>query len=95
MVDPWETLQPDYPPTYLSLKHFDHCLNPADRTRTGISDPTHLITLSNGLVRVLLLAGSDLIESFGVPGLWAESHVRSFCISWLVPLLMWGSCMEF
>lgn len=27
-------------------------------------------------VKVMLLAGADLIESFGVPDLWATDHVR-------------------
>lgn len=46
-------------------------------------------------VKVMLLAGADLIESFGVPDLWAADHVGSFHDSldfkphWLTSFFLW------
>jgi nicotinic acid mononucleotide adenylyltransferase len=31
----------------------------------------------HGCVRLMLLCGADLLESFSVPGLWSKEHVRS------------------
>lgn len=69
MVDPWEAGQPEYQRTAVVLDHFDEELN-------GVLGG---LTMKNGKKRkykVMLLAGGDLIESFGEPGVWSEPDVR-------------------
>lgn len=68
MVDPWEASQPDYTRTALVLEHFDEQLN-----------GTGGIALQDGKkkrIKILLLAGGDLIESFGEPGVWSEPDLH-------------------
>jgi nicotinamide mononucleotide adenylyltransferase len=68
MVDPWEAGQPEYKRTAIVLDHFDEMLN---ANGGGI-------TMSDGKRRrykIMLLAGGDLIESFGEPGVWSEPDV--------------------
>lgn len=69
MVDPWEASQKEYAPTARVLDHFDHELN---QVRGGV------VCASTGQrrpVRIVLLAGSDLIQTMSEPGLWAEEDV--------------------
>lgn len=68
MVDPWEASQPDYTRTALVLEHFDEHLNGAGG-----------IALQDGTkkrIKIVLLAGGDLIESFGEPGVWSEPDLH-------------------
>ncbi|KAG8812761.1 hypothetical protein FRC17_001834 [Serendipita sp. 399] len=68
MVDPWEGLQARYQPTAVVLDHFDHQVN---EVLGGIE-------LTNGerkRVRVMLLAGSDLINTMSEPGVWSPSDL--------------------
>lgn len=68
MVDPWEAGQPEYQRTAVVLDHFDEMLNGSGGG----------LTMSDGKKRkfkVMLLAGGDLIESFGEPGVWSEPDV--------------------
>lgn len=68
MVDPWEAGQSEYKRTAVVLEHFDEMLN---------QDVGGLM-MSDGRKRkykVMLLAGGDLIESFGEPGVWSEPDV--------------------
>ncbi|KAI8867305.1 Nucleotidylyl transferase [Ramicandelaber brevisporus] len=70
MVDDWEALQPTYQRTISALDHLNEMLN----IETGGG-----ILLSNGErkpIKILMLAGGDLIESFGVPGLWATDDLH-------------------
>ncbi|KAI9063917.1 Nucleotidylyl transferase [Trametes sanguinea] len=67
MVDPWEAFQ-DYQRTAVVLDHFDYEIN---TKRGGIE-------LSDGTrkpVRVMLLAGSDLIATMSEPGVWSEADL--------------------
>lgn len=67
MVDAWESLQSEYTRTADVLDHFDQEINGdggiilADGTRRR--------------VKIMLLAGGDLIQSFGEPGVWSEPDV--------------------
>ncbi|KAI0602164.1 hypothetical protein F4775DRAFT_588986 [Biscogniauxia sp. FL1348] len=69
MVDSWEAIQPDYMPTAKVLDHFEHEINgvlggvlSADgRTRRP--------------VKIMLLAGADLIGTMSTPGVWAEKDL--------------------
>ncbi|KAJ1564478.1 hypothetical protein HK405_014773, partial [Cladochytrium tenue] len=62
MVDRWEACRPDAERTSVVLQHFDDCIN------GGVSsNPDEWGVLCNGKrrqVRIMLLAGGDLIESF-------------------------------
>jgi nicotinamide mononucleotide adenylyltransferase len=67
MVDDWEVKQKDdWQRTVFVLDHFHHHLNSLPQ-RLDPSRPT---------IRIMLLAGGDLIESFGTPGLWAREDVN-------------------
>ena len=71
MVDPWETCQ-DYKRTALVLDHFDHEINDVlggVRTEDG----------QQRRVRMMLLAGSDLISTMSEPGVWSEEDVSHHC----------------
>ncbi|CEQ39493.1 SPOSA6832_01044 [Sporobolomyces salmonicolor] len=78
MVDPWEARQPDYLPTAQVLDHFDHELN---TVRGGadvvVTDPqTGETRIEKKRVRIMLLAGSDLILTMSEPGVWAEKDLH-------------------
>ena len=85
MVDPWEALQDEYQRTALVLDHFDHAINEvlggvldADGALTCAMRYNPIVTSHPGLkhrVRVLLLAGSDLIHTMSEPGVWSAADV--------------------
>jgi nicotinamide mononucleotide adenylyltransferase len=72
MVDPWEALQPDYKPTAQILHHFNHEINEvlggaqkADGTRSPM--------------RIMLLAGADLIQTMSTPGQPYTVYFQCYC----------------
>lgn len=68
MVDPWEAFQHEYQRTAVVLDHFDHEIN----TVCGG------VTTAEGerrKVRVMLLAGSDLIATMSEPGVWTADDL--------------------
>jgi nicotinamide mononucleotide adenylyltransferase len=72
MVDPWEAGQAEYQRTAVVLDHFDELLNSPNGVMGGG------LVMSDGKrrrIKVMLLAGGDLIESFGEPGVWSEPDV--------------------
>lgn len=72
MVDPWEAGQPEYQRTAIVLDHFDEMLNSGEHGKGGL-------VMRNGTRRrykIMLLAGGDLIESFGEPGVWSEPDLH-------------------
>ncbi|KAF4549796.1 Nicotinamide/nicotinic acid mononucleotide adenylyltransferase-like protein [Elsinoe fawcettii] len=66
-VDPWEALHEEYLETAKVLDHFDHEIN---IVRGGIETP-------NGpkKARIALLAGADLVQTMGTPGVWAAKDI--------------------
>ena len=67
MVDSWEAFQ-SYQRTAIVLDHFDHEINTVlggVRTESG----------EHRSVRVMLLAGSDLIGTMSEPGVWSYTDV--------------------
>ncbi|QRW21464.1 cytidylyltransferase domain-containing protein [Rhizoctonia solani] len=70
MVDPWEASQPEYQRTAVVLEHFDHELNQGPNGGVQMRDG------SRRKVKIVLLAGGDLIESFGAPGVWAPQDLH-------------------
>lgn len=61
MIDPWEALQPDYTPTAQVLDHFNHEIN---EVLGGAQKPDG----TRVPVRIMLLAGADLVQTFSTPG---------------------------
>lgn len=77
MVDPWEAFQ-SYQRTAIVLDHFDHLINTVlGGVRT--SDGEHRE------VRVMLLAGSDLIGTMSEPGVWSYTDVCGLFSCYLYP----------
>ena len=75
MVDSWEPSQPAYVRTAKVLDHFHEELNGKDG---GILMPDGIIDFILGTrkpIRIVLLAGGDLIQSFSVPNLWKEEDL--------------------
>lgn len=69
MVDAWESLQAKYTRTALVLDHFNDEINVKRggiRTKSGESRG----------VKIMLLAGGDLIESMGEPDVWADQDLH-------------------
>jgi nicotinamide mononucleotide adenylyltransferase len=69
MVDAWESLQPRYTRTALVLDHFNEEIN---IRKGGILT---LLGEKRG-VKIMLLAGGDLIESMGEPDVWADQDLH-------------------
>lgn len=69
MVDAWELLQPKYTRTALVLDHFNEEINVK---RMGIQTKSG----ERRGVKVMLLAGGDLIESMGEPDVWADHDLH-------------------
>ncbi|KAH8109001.1 hypothetical protein DFH11DRAFT_1630208 [Phellopilus nigrolimitatus] len=68
MVDPWEAFQA-YQRTAVVLDHFDHEIN-------DVLGGVHTGDGEYRRVRIMLLAGSDLISTMSEPGVWSEEDVR-------------------
>ncbi|KAI8987203.1 hypothetical protein BDB01DRAFT_842555 [Pilobolus umbonatus] len=69
MVDSWEPRQTTYQRTAVVLDHFDHELNTVGGgilTKSG----------ERRKIRIMLLAGGDLIASFGHPGVWSPEDLH-------------------
>ncbi|CAI4047137.1 hypothetical protein N7582_003996 [Saccharomyces uvarum] len=69
MVDAWESLQPTYTRTAKVLDHFNHEIN---IKRGGVAT----VTGEKIGVKIMLLAGGDLIESMGEPNVWADADLH-------------------
>ncbi|KAI8333390.1 hypothetical protein BC941DRAFT_434588 [Chlamydoabsidia padenii] len=69
MVDSWESRQQAYQRTAIVLDHFDYQLN---QIRRGIKTKTG----EYKKIRIMLLAGGDLISSFGHPGVWSSNDLH-------------------
>ncbi|KAL7754344.1 Nicotinamide/nicotinic acid mononucleotide adenylyltransferase 1 [Sorochytrium milnesiophthora] len=69
MVDSWESGQPHYQRSAQVLDHFHEEINVRGG---GVVRPDGTRTTA----RIIMLAGGDLIESFGTPNLWAEDDLH-------------------
>ena len=76
MVDTWEAFQ-DYQRTAVVLDHFDYEIN-------TVLGGVHTADGEQRNVRVMLLAGSDLISTMSEPGVWSYADV-SFLRAFLPP----------
>ncbi|SPO27197.1 probable NMA2 - nicotinate-nucleotide adenylyltransferase [Ustilago trichophora] len=70
MVDAWESLQDEYQRTAVVLDHFHEEINGANNGGVLLSDG------SRKNVKIMLLAGGDLIQSMGEPGVWATADLH-------------------
>ncbi|KAL3650559.1 hypothetical protein CASFOL_006962 [Castilleja foliolosa] len=66
MVDPWEARQSSYQRTLTVLSRVRMSL-----CESGI--------ISDELLKVMLVCGSDLLESFTVSGVWVREQVKTIC----------------
>ncbi|KAF5196472.1 Nicotinamide/nicotinic acid mononucleotide adenylyltransferase [Thalictrum thalictroides] len=66
MVDPWEAKQSSKQRTLTVL----------DRVKSSICESR---LVSEECLRVMLVCGSDLLESFSTPGVWIPEQVRTIC----------------
>jgi hypothetical protein len=73
MVDSWEAGQSEYQRTAVVLDHFDEMLNGKDGE--GGVEMSEEGGGGRRKYKIMLLAGGDLIESFGEPGVWSEPDV--------------------
>lgn len=82
MVDAWESLQNEYQRTAVVLDHFNEEINGPIVTPASEGSPPQPergVLLSNGRrrrVKIMLLAGGDLIQSMGEPGVWADADLH-------------------
>lgn len=67
MVDPWEAFQ-SYQRTAVVLDHFDYEVN-------SVLGGAQMPSGERRHIRVVLLAGSDLISTMSEPGVWSENDV--------------------
>ncbi|XP_054778491.1 nicotinamide/nicotinic acid mononucleotide adenylyltransferase-like isoform X2 [Prosopis cineraria] len=66
MVDPWEATQSTYQRTLTVLSRVRNCISKA-----GLVPRESL--------KVMLICGSDLLHSFGIPGVWISEQVKAIC----------------
>ncbi|BFZ62734.1 Nicotinamide/nicotinic acid mononucleotide adenylyltransferase 1 [Saitoella coloradoensis] len=69
MVDAWESLQDSYTRTAVVLDHFHHEIN---EVRDGVRTKSG----EHRKVKVMLLAGGDLIETMAEPNVWADADLH-------------------
>lgn len=67
MVDSWEAFQ-SYQRTAVVLDHFDYEIN-------SVLGGVYTVDGERRSVRVMLLAGSDLISTMSEPGVWSYADV--------------------
>ncbi|KAM0925465.1 hypothetical protein ACQ4PT_004137 [Festuca glaucescens] len=72
MVDPWEAMQKGYQRTLTVLSRVKNSL-----CKDGLADQG--IYSEGCSLKVMLLCGSDLLESFSTPGVWIPDQVRAIC----------------
>uniref|UniRef100_A0A0E0QQ64 Cytidyltransferase-like domain-containing protein n=1 Tax=Oryza rufipogon TaxID=4529 RepID=A0A0E0QQ64_ORYRU len=66
MGDRWEAMQKGYQRTLTVLSRIRNAL-----CKDGLAD--------GGSLKVMLLCGSDLLESFSIPGVWIPDQIRTIC----------------
>ncbi|XP_042483147.1 nicotinamide/nicotinic acid mononucleotide adenylyltransferase isoform X2 [Macadamia integrifolia] len=66
MVDSWEAKQSSFQRSLTVLARIRSCLS-----ENGL--------ISGKSLRIMLVCGSDLLESFSIPGAWIREQVRSIC----------------
>ncbi|GAA96717.1 uncharacterized protein L969DRAFT_97069 [Mixia osmundae IAM 14324] len=78
MVDPFEARHDTYLPTARVLDHFEHEINTVKGgVEIEVLDPeTGETSVERRKARIMLLAGSDLIQTMSEPGVWAQQDLH-------------------
>nr|XP_034909473.1 nicotinamide/nicotinic acid mononucleotide adenylyltransferase-like isoform X1 [Populus alba] len=66
MVDPWEVNQSTFQRTLTILQRVEGSFTNGNK-------------MSRESIRVMLVCGSDLLQSFSIPGFWIRDQVRTIC----------------
>ncbi|TNN77029.1 Nicotinamide/nicotinic acid mononucleotide adenylyltransferase 3 [Liparis tanakae] len=77
-VDEWESQQPDWTETAVTMRYHYGCVLKEYEQSTGThSGPGgNTAPLSSPSPQVKLLCGADFLETFRIPGLWQDDHVE-------------------
>lgn len=77
-VDEWESQQPDWTETVVTMRYHYGCIlkeyEQSTGTHTGPCGNT--VPLSSPSPQVKLLCGADFLQTFWIPGLWQDDHVE-------------------
>ncbi|GMN62338.1 hypothetical protein TIFTF001_031431 [Ficus carica] len=82
MVDPWEARQSSFQRTLTVLSRVKSFLGEGKLIPKGgnvIISSLLFIFLGVESLRVMVVCGSDLIQSFSIPGFWIPEQVRAIC----------------
>ncbi|CAL8281379.1 unnamed protein product [Lota lota] len=72
-VDEWESDQPDWTETVITMRHHHGCILKQYQQSTGNSMKRPISTSPPPQLK--LLCGADFLDGFRVPGLWRPGHV--------------------
>ncbi|XP_007228727.2 nicotinamide/nicotinic acid mononucleotide adenylyltransferase 3 [Astyanax mexicanus] len=73
-VDDWESRQADWTETVVTMRYHHNCMVEKCWPSTKATPPEQ--TLASGPSQLKLLCGADFLETFKVPGLWADEHIE-------------------
>merc|ERR1712176_415714 len=76
MVDRWEAEQPVWSRTFDVLQSVQERTQEVLRTNATTTNNNNNNDNMNLKPKVVIVCGSDLIQSFKVPGLWSEEHMK-------------------
>ncbi|GAY47714.1 hypothetical protein CUMW_106460 [Citrus unshiu] len=79
MVDPWEANQSSYQRTLTVLSRVKNFLIEAGLISRGLKNRDNTLQENLESLKVMLVCGSDLLESFAIPGFWIPEQVRAIC----------------
>ncbi|KAM8838777.1 nicotinamide/nicotinic acid mononucleotide adenylyltransferase 3 isoform 1-T1 [Synchiropus picturatus] len=71
-VDDWESRQPDWTETVVTLRHHYGRIQKEYQQRTGSDGNTPSIISP----QLKLLCGADFLDTFEIPGMWLDEHVE-------------------
>ncbi|XP_048845310.1 nicotinamide/nicotinic acid mononucleotide adenylyltransferase 3 [Brienomyrus brachyistius] len=75
-VDDWESRQPDWTETIVTLRHHLQKLLGQQPSAADLQMPHSSLEGSSEPPQLKLLCGADFLDTFRVPGLWREEHVE-------------------
>nr|XP_022918290.1 nicotinamide/nicotinic acid mononucleotide adenylyltransferase 3 isoform X3 [Onthophagus taurus] len=83
-VSDWECKQMGHSRTYLVLKHHQDLINNMinNKLNDNVNEeevgfiPNFVLNNLHGNIQVKLICGGDLLESFGIPGLWSDADIE-------------------
>ncbi|XP_029930579.1 nicotinamide/nicotinic acid mononucleotide adenylyltransferase 3 [Myripristis murdjan] len=77
-VDEWESQQPDWTETVVTMRHhYGRILKQYEQITGKDKDANgNILPLSSPSPQLKLLCGADFLDTFKIPGLWQEEHVE-------------------